>query len=164
MVGPKMQAFCPRIDILKGNRCILKIHKAPDCQKVPKSYVQSEFSVSKINGIFSKKKSFKNINLGDHFLKKTFFSNSNFWTTLFSKTMPNVWQTGISHRIFFNKIPFSTLILGQKSCILDPTIFKIPQPNWYYWIWLCSHQYRTFSLKSLIILLIFLKGYVISLG
>ena len=23
------------------------------------------------------------------------------------------------------------LILGQKSCILGPTIFKIPQPNWH---------------------------------
>ena len=25
------------------------------------------------------------------------------------------------------------LILGQKSCILGPTIFKIPQPNWHYY-------------------------------
>ena len=24
------------------------------------------------------------------------------------------------------------LIFGQKSCFLGPTIFKIPQPNWYY--------------------------------
>ena len=24
------------------------------------------------------------------------------------------------------------LILGQKYCFLGPTIFKIPQPNWYY--------------------------------
>jgi hypothetical protein len=29
MVGPKMQAFCPRIDMLKGNRCILRIPGAP---------------------------------------------------------------------------------------------------------------------------------------
>ena len=38
-------------------------------KKVPKSYFQ--ISMSKINGIFSKKeikKSFKNINLGDNFL------------------------------------------------------------------------------------------------
>jgi hypothetical protein len=27
------------------------------------------------------------------------------------------------------KIPWSTLIFGQKSCFLGPTIFKIPQPN-----------------------------------
>ena len=26
----------------------------------------------------------------------------------------------------------SMSILGQKSCILGPTIFKIPQPNWHY--------------------------------
>ena len=25
MVGPKMQDFCPRIDMLKGNRCILRL-------------------------------------------------------------------------------------------------------------------------------------------
>ena len=34
MVGPKMQAFCPRIDILKRNRCILRIRGAPVCQKL----------------------------------------------------------------------------------------------------------------------------------
>ena len=34
MVGPKMQAFCPRIDMLKGNRCILRIWGAPVCQKL----------------------------------------------------------------------------------------------------------------------------------
>ena len=30
-VGPKMQAFCPRIDMLRGNRCILR---APVRQKL----------------------------------------------------------------------------------------------------------------------------------
>ena len=34
MVGPKMQAFCPRINMLKGNRCILRIQGAPVCQKL----------------------------------------------------------------------------------------------------------------------------------
>ena len=34
MVGPKMQAFCPRIDMLKGNRCILRIPGAPVRQKL----------------------------------------------------------------------------------------------------------------------------------
>ena len=56
MVGPKIQDFCPRINMLKVNRCILRIRGAPDCQKVPKSYFQSQFSMSKIDGIFSKKK------------------------------------------------------------------------------------------------------------
>ena len=39
-------------------------------QKVPKSYFQSQFWMSKINRIFSKKKLSKNINLGDHYLLK----------------------------------------------------------------------------------------------
>ena len=34
MVGPKMQAFCPRINMLKGNRCILRIRGAPVHQKL----------------------------------------------------------------------------------------------------------------------------------
>ena len=34
MVGPKMQAFCPRIDVFKGNRCILRIRGVPVCQKL----------------------------------------------------------------------------------------------------------------------------------
>ena len=34
MVGPKMQAFCPRIDMLKGNRCILRMRGAPVSQKL----------------------------------------------------------------------------------------------------------------------------------
>ena len=34
MMGPKMQAFCPRIDMLKGNRCILRIRGAPVRQKL----------------------------------------------------------------------------------------------------------------------------------
>ena len=34
MVGPKMQAFCHDIDMLKGNRCILRIWGAPVRQKL----------------------------------------------------------------------------------------------------------------------------------
>ena len=47
------------------------------CQKVPKSYFQSQFWMSKINRI-KKKKLYKNINLGDHYLLKTFFHKLNF--------------------------------------------------------------------------------------
>ena len=57
-------------------------------QKVPKSYFQGQFSMSKINGIFSKKKSFKNIHLGDHFLKKHFFQTSIFEPLYFLKACP----------------------------------------------------------------------------
>ena len=34
MVGPKMQGFCPSIDMLKGNRCILRLRGAPVRQKL----------------------------------------------------------------------------------------------------------------------------------
>ena len=34
MVGPKMQVFCPRIDMLKGNCCILRIWGALVCQEL----------------------------------------------------------------------------------------------------------------------------------
>ena len=34
MVGPKMQVFCPRIDILKENHYILRIQGAPVHQKL----------------------------------------------------------------------------------------------------------------------------------
>ena len=34
MVGPKMQDFCPRINMLKGKICILRIRGAPVRQKL----------------------------------------------------------------------------------------------------------------------------------
>ena len=34
MVGPKKQHFWPKINILKGNHCILRIWGAPVCQKL----------------------------------------------------------------------------------------------------------------------------------
>ena len=47
------------------------------------------FLCQKPTEFFQKKFSSKNINLGEHFLLKTFFSRLNFWTTLLSKIMPN---------------------------------------------------------------------------
>ena len=34
MVGPKMQDFWPKINILRGNHCILRIRVVPDRQKL----------------------------------------------------------------------------------------------------------------------------------
>ena len=34
MVGPKKQDIWPKINILKGNHCILRIRGAPVCQKL----------------------------------------------------------------------------------------------------------------------------------
>ena len=41
------------------------------------------------------------------------------------------WWTIIHRRTLFKKNSLSMLILGQKSCILGPTIFEIPRPNWH---------------------------------
>ena len=102
------------------------------CQKVPKLYFQSQFWMSKINRIFSKKKKLsKNINLGDHYLSKTFFSKLNFWTTLLSKITPNFWQTVITRGNFLKIFPCWHVDSWPKPYFLGPTIFKIPQPNWY---------------------------------
>ena len=34
MVGPKKQNFCPKINILRGNHCILRMLGAPVCHKL----------------------------------------------------------------------------------------------------------------------------------
>ena len=34
MVGPKKQDFWPKINVLKGNHCILRMQGAPVCQKL----------------------------------------------------------------------------------------------------------------------------------
>ena len=57
-------------------------------QKVPKLYFQSQFWMSKINRIFSKKKLSKNTNLGDHYLLNFFFLNSIFEPLYFLKLRP----------------------------------------------------------------------------
>ena len=60
------------------------------------------------------------------FMLKTFFSHFLFLSTLFSEIMHNFWRSDI-HWVH-------TLIFGQKSCSLGPTISEIPQTNWhYYW-------------------------------
>ena len=61
MVGPNKQDFWPKINILKENHCILRIRGAPVHQKC------RNFLFLKSTDFF-KKKSFKNINLGDHLL------------------------------------------------------------------------------------------------
>ena len=71
MVGPKMQAFCPRIDILKGNRCILRIRGAPVHKKlgmILENQVVQKLELEKT--VFHKKWSPKLIFLDKFFLKK----------------------------------------------------------------------------------------------
>ena len=105
--------FCPRINMLKGNcfKTILRwimVH-----QKVPKLYFQSQFSMSKTNRNFSKKKSSKNINLEDHFLLK--HSILNFWTT---KIRPNFCRP---HTMSIHKIKqfhLTTVDFWAKTLLL----------------------------------------------
>ena len=67
----------------------------------------------------------KNINLGKHFLAKTLFSSFNVWTTLFSKIMPNIWQTDIHRQNFF--LWFLPIILLFKAESLQEGIFFLLQ-------------------------------------
>ena len=69
------------------------------CQKVPKSYFQSQFWMSKNNRIFSKKNLPKNINLGDLYLSKTFF-NSIFEPIYFLKLRPIFDKLSLLEGIF----------------------------------------------------------------
>ena len=123
-MGPKMQDVCPRINTLKENcfktilRWIMVRQKVPNCSF-------SQFSAKK-----KKKNSIKNINLGEHFSKKLFLYDINFWTTLFSKIMPNFWRTGTPRILKIQWFPWKILIFGQKSCFLWPTISKIPSTTY----------------------------------
>ena len=48
---------------------------------------------------------------------------------LWKYNLGTFWQTIIQRRNVLKQFPLSMLIIGQKSCILGPTIFKIPQLN-----------------------------------
>ena len=63
------------------------------------------------------------------------------------KKSVNFWQRKLTLKVQFwhfwvnhnssqdcsKEIPLNMLILGQKSCIVRPTIFEIPQPNCVIW-------------------------------
>ena len=75
---------------LDGSLLYFKIDTAPGPQKVSKFYFfKVTFLCQKSTQFFRKIFSSKNINLGDHFLLKPFFSRLNFWTTSLSKIRPN---------------------------------------------------------------------------
>ena len=54
-----------------------------------------------------------------------------YYEVLWKYDFGTFWRTIIHRRIVLKQFPLSMLILGQKSCILGPTILKIPQPNWH---------------------------------
>ena len=71
MVGPKMQDFCPRINMLKG--FFFNPTMTYGSSKSAEIALSESIFYVKNQLNFSKKNSFKNINLGDHFLYKIFF-------------------------------------------------------------------------------------------
>ena len=71
MVGPKMQAFCHDIDMLKGNRCILRIPGAPVRQKLGMILEKKVVQKLKLEILFFYKKwSPKLIFLNEFFFEK----------------------------------------------------------------------------------------------
>ena len=65
-----------------------------------------------------------NINLGDHYLLKTFFSKLNFWTTLLSEITPNFWQTVITHRNFWKIFPWWHIDSWPKTLLFRILVVK----------------------------------------
>ena len=71
MVGPKKKDFWPKINILKGNHCILRIRGAPVHQKlgmILENKVVQKLKLEK--NVFYKKWSPKLIFLNDFFFEK----------------------------------------------------------------------------------------------
>ena len=66
MVGPKKQNFWPKINILRGNHCILKIRGAPVRQKLGMTLENKVVQKLKLeNNVFYKKWSLKLIFLNE---------------------------------------------------------------------------------------------------
>ena len=115
---------------------------------MPKLYFQSQFSMSKINQIFSKKISSKNINLGDHFLLKTFFSRLNFWTTLLSKIRPNFCRP---HAMSMHKIQqfhLNTVDFWAKTLLFRTHQARNSMTHWNIFGFLSAYQYSECSFSG----------------
>ena len=134
-----MQDFCPRINVLKGILLKKILRLMPVRQKL---------------GMVLENKVVQKLKLEKKVFYKKWSPKLIFLNWLWKYDFGTFWQTGISRRIFLNKIPFSMLILGQKPCILDPTIFKIPQPNWH-----CKGQLISKCLLGVIVSTKFFKNF-----
>ena len=88
-MGPKKQGFCSKINCIQMKLLYFVNWHSARASKSAKIVLSKSIFYVKNQPNFFKKKSSKNINLGDPFLLKTFFSRLNFWTTLLSKIRPN---------------------------------------------------------------------------
>ena len=90
------------------------------------------FRCQKSTKFFAKKKNNLRISI---YLRDQFFSRVNFLTTFFFKLCPIFDElTFLVGFLFFMFSPLWLSWFLAKNIIfyLGPTIFKIPQPNWYY--------------------------------
>ena len=58
---------------------------------------------------------------------KKYYLLSKFWKLHNLETQKIKWN------------PWNLVTTLRKSCFLGPTIFEIPQPNWYYYTWSLNH-------------------------
>ena len=89
----------------------------------------SQFSMSKINRIFQKRISSKNINLGDHFMLKSFFFLGSIFDPLYFLKLGTIFDDLTFIIGFFKNIFLVPMLIWPKILLLGPTIFEIPQPN-----------------------------------
>ena len=126
-----MQDFCPRINVLKGILLKKILRLMPVRQKL--GMVLENKVVQKLK--LEKKVFYKNGLLNWYSSMNFFFENFlsifDIKNWLWKYNFGTFWQTTIHCMIVLKKNHPSMLILGQKSWILGPTIFKIPQPNWH---------------------------------
>ena len=73
MVGPKMQDFCPRINMLKGNFLEQSYDELWFVKKCRNRTFKVNFLCQKSTEFFQEKTSFKNINLEDQFFVRNIF-------------------------------------------------------------------------------------------
>ena len=104
----------------KENYCFLWIEIVVSCQKVPKSYFQSQFWSQKLKDFLFKFQ----FHFRRPFFGNKFFSSVNFWTTLLLKSCPNLDKLTFIDKnflIFFVRVCW---FLAKKFAFYDPTSLK----------------------------------------
>ena len=106
MVGCKKQIFWPKINILKGNHCILRLQGAPVHQKLGMILENQVVEVEVRKNVFYKKWSPKLISLNDFFFNSVDFQHT---TIDFERPILTHFDKGL----FQKKNPLSISILGH---------------------------------------------------
>ena len=78
MVGPKKQEFCPKINELKGNHCILRIRGAPVRQELGMILENKVVPKLKLDFFFKKWSPKLNFFLNDFFFEIEFHNRTDF--------------------------------------------------------------------------------------